>query len=197
MDTILDIIKKMESKTIINSFTCDEGGEFNNKKFIKYCKDHNITIYFIKDDSHKLGIINRFHRTLKEKLTKYFVSANTVKWYKVIDTIVDNYNRSVNRGIGIEPTKVNPFIENEIIQEKKTQTGIIKPTVPEFVVGDKVILRNKDVLFQDKMKPAYNNKIYTITGITANSLKIVDSNGYEKKVKKSQARKLTKMILLL
>ena len=91
----------MESKTIINSFTCDEGGEFNNKKFIKYCKDHHhITMYFIKDDSHKLGIINRFHRTLKEILTtKYFVSATTVKWCKVIDTHVDNYNnKSVNRG---------------------------------------------------------------------------------------------------
>ena len=41
------------------------------------------------------------------------------------------------------------------------------------------------------MKPAYNNKIYTVTGITANSLKLVDSQGYEKKkVKKSQARKI-------
>ncbi len=168
MDTILDIVKKMESKTVINSFTCDEGGEFNNKKFLKCCAENKITVYFIKDDSHKLGIINRFHRTLKEKLTKYFVSADTVKWYDIIDNIVDNYNRTVNRGIGIEPIKVNPFIENEIVQEKKSQTGIIKPTLPEFVVGDKVILRNKDVLFQDKMKAAYSTKIYTVTGTTAN-----------------------------
>ncbi len=28
-------MKKMESKTVINSFTCDEGGEFNNNKFLK------------------------------------------------------------------------------------------------------------------------------------------------------------------
>ena len=134
MDTILDIVKKMESKTVINSFTCDEGGEFNTKKFLKYCAENKITVYFIKDDSHKLGIINRFHRTLKEKLTKYFVSHDTVKWYDIIDNIVDNYNRTVNRGIGIEPIKVNPFIENEIVQEKKSQAGIIKPTLPEFVV---------------------------------------------------------------
>ncbi len=128
---------------------------------------------------------------MKEKLTKYFVSADTVKWYDIIDNIVDNYNRTVNRGIGIEPIKVNPFIENEIVQEKKAQTGIIKPTVPEFVVGDKVIiLRNKDVLFQDKMKAAYSTKIYTVTGTTANSLELTDADGNEKKVKKSQARKI-------
>jgi hypothetical protein len=55
-----------------------------------------------------------------------------------------------------------------------------------IVGGDKVILRNKDVLFQDKMKAAYNTKIYTVTaGTTANSLKLVDAGGNEKKVKKS------------
>jgi Tfp pilus assembly major pilin PilA len=150
MDTILDIIKKMEEKTIINSFTCDEGGEFNNKKFIKFCNDNNIIVYFIKDDSHKLGIINRFHRTLKEKLTKYFIANNTVKWYHVINVIVHNYNRSINRGIGIEPINVNSFIENEIIQEKRNQTGIIKENEPEFAVGDSVILKNKMYYFKIK-----------------------------------------------
>ncbi len=118
------------------------------------------------------------------------MSHDTVKWYDIIDNIVDNYNRTVNRGIGIEPIKVNPFIENEIVQEKKSQTGIIKPTLAEFVVGDKVILRNKDVLFQDKMKAAYSTKIYTVTGTTANSLELTDAEGNEKKVKKSQARKI-------
>ena len=97
----------MESKTNINSITCDFGGEFNNRKFISFCDLHDITIYFVKDDSHKLGIINRFHRTLKEKLTKYFISHNTVKWYDGIDEIVNNYNHTVNRGIGVEPIKVN------------------------------------------------------------------------------------------
>lgn len=189
MNTILDIIKKMEKKTVINSFTCDEGGEFNNKQFIKFCKERNIRIYFIKNDSHKLGIINRFHRTIKNKLTKYFIANDTVKWYDVIDDIVNNYNNSVNRGIGIEPIKVNDFIENLIIHEKKAQTGIIKPSLPDFVVGDKVILKNKNILFEDKMKPSYSNKIYNVIGVTANSLKL-ERKGKEKKVKKSQARKI-------
>jgi hypothetical protein len=133
-------------------------------------------MYFIKDDSHKL--------------TKYFIANSTVKWIDVIDDIIFNYNKSLNRGIGIEPINVNTFIENEIIQEKKTQTGIIKQAEPEFIVGDSVILKNKTVLFEDKMKPAYGNKIYTVTGITANSLKLVDDENNVKTVKKSQAKKI-------
>ena len=91
MITILDMLKKMEKQTVINSITCDEGTEFNNKQFKTFCHDNDIQLYFVKGDSHKLGIINRFHRTIKEKLTKYFIANDTVKWVDVIDKIIYNY----------------------------------------------------------------------------------------------------------
>ena len=102
-DNILNLLKKMESKTIINSISCDYGKEFNNEKFKNYCEENEITLYFIKNDGHKLGIIKRFHRTLKEKLTQYFINNDTVKWVDGIDDIIYNYNHSINRGIGIQP----------------------------------------------------------------------------------------------
>ena len=58
----------MEEKKIINSITCDEGSEFTNLQFRKFCRDKNIEIYLTKNDKYKLGIVNRFHRTLKDKL---------------------------------------------------------------------------------------------------------------------------------
>ena len=44
MTTILDFLKKMESKTIINTLTCDE---FKNREFQKYCTDNNIKYYIL------------------------------------------------------------------------------------------------------------------------------------------------------
>jgi IS30 family transposase len=38
MDTILDMVEKMLKETVINSFTCDEGTEFKNFKFIDFCQ---------------------------------------------------------------------------------------------------------------------------------------------------------------
>ena len=108
----------MESKTIINSISCDYGREFNNEKIKNYCKENEIKLFFIKNDSHKLGIINRFHRTIKIKLTQYFINNDTVKWINAIDDIIYNQNHSVNRGIGIEPYKVNNFIEQKVKQKK-------------------------------------------------------------------------------
>lgn len=189
MKSMMIIINLMEKKTVINSITCDEGLEFNNKDFIKFCKDNDIIIYFIKNDSHKLGIINRFHRTFKEKLIKYFIANDTVKWINVYDDIINNYNNSVNRGIGIEPNKVNSFIENEIIQEKKGISGVVKENKPDFIIGDRVRLKRKDILFNDKMLSKYEEKIYIVNGITANSLYVEYNNNF-KKVKKSTAIKV-------
>ena len=188
MNTILDMFKKQEEKTIINSVSCDYGTEFKNKEFIDYCKKHEIELFFIKNDSHKLGIINRFHRTIKEKLTKHFSANNTVNWVDVIDDIVYNYNHSVNRGIGVEPYKVNSFIENDIIQEKKKETTNIESKLDVIVVGDKCRIKKKDVLFEDKMKSKYSHTIYTVTRVKTNSLYIVNNKGEEQKVKKSDVK---------
>jgi IS30 family transposase len=45
----------------ITSITSDSGSEFI---YTNWFKDHDIETYYVVDDSHKLGIINRFHRTL-------------------------------------------------------------------------------------------------------------------------------------
>ena len=104
----------MESKTVINSISCDYGKEYNNEKFKNYCEENEITLFFMKNDGNWLDIINRFHRTLKEKLTAYFINNDTVQWINAVDDIVYSYNHGVNRGIGIEPYKINDFIDQKL-----------------------------------------------------------------------------------
>jgi len=186
---ILDALKKMEKQTIINSITCDSGSEFKNKEFKNFCKDEEITLYFIKDDSHKLGIINRFHRTLKEKLTQYFIANNTVNWVDIIDKIVYNYNHSVNRGIGIEPYKVNSFLEQRIITRMKEKTEKLMENEIKINVGDFCRILTKTELFEDKMLPKYSHKIFEIIKVKSKSVIVKDpSNDKEYKVKKSEIK---------
>ena len=187
MATILNFLKEMEKKTVLNSLTCDLGSEFKNKQFEKYCKTNDIKLFFVKSDSHKFGIINRFHRTWKEKLSIYFNTYDTVVWYNIIDKIIYNYNHSVNRGIGIEPYRVNDFIENIIIQERKKRTEKIISKLDVINIGDKCrILLNKK-LFQDKLSPKYSNKIYTIIKVGKNTVSVMDNNEIVK-VKKSNIK---------
>ena len=169
MNTILDFIKQMENKTLINSLTLDKGKEFFNNEFIEFCKNKNINLFFVLNDSHKLGIINRFHRTLKDKLTKHFYANDTYKWIDVIDDIIKNYNNTINRSTGLEPIKINSFIENQIINNKRDETNLIKTGKHLFSTGDFVRIKNKKKLFDDKQKSKFSNEIFQIVKVLNNS----------------------------
>jgi hypothetical protein len=188
MKTILNFLKKMEEKTVINVITCDEGSEFKNIEFQNFCKENDIKLFLVKDDSHKLGIINRYHRTLKNKLTKYFSAHDTVRWVDVLDNIVNNINHTVNRGIGIEPFKVNSFIENQIIQKAKEKTKDIEQKESEIKIGDLCRVRLIRTQFTDKMHAKWSDKVYVITKIKKGSVVIKDNNDEEYKAKRTDIK---------
>ena len=172
MDTIINFIKDMEKKTIINSISCDSGREFNNKEFLEFCDKEKISIYFITNDSHKLGIINRFHRTLKNKLTQHFIATDNYNWIGIIDKIIDNYNNTVNRGIGMKPSKVTDAIEHEIILSNRAKTEKLQKKLGHFQIGDKVRIINKREVFGDKILPKYSNKVFTVESVHPNASEI-------------------------
>ena len=194
MSSIIKVIKEMEKKTVINVLECDLGKEFNNNKFIKFCNENEIILDFIKADGHKLGIINRWHRTIKEKLTKYFDSFDTTRWIDIIDKIVYNYNHTFNRGIGYKPVEVNDFLENEIRQRKKEEGENIRETETNFKIGQHVRVLNEEGQFNDKMKSKYSNEIYEITKVKNNIIYIKDDKDNLYKIKKDEVKIVNKPI---
>ena len=52
--------------------------------FKKLCKDNNIQINYVDvGDHHKLGIVDRFIRTLRGMINKYMAMHNTTKYINV------------------------------------------------------------------------------------------------------------------
>ena len=151
---IYEVMKKfLHNALIINNLTYDKGLEFINKLFNKFCEDNNINKYPVKADSHKLGIINRFHRTLKTKLLKYFTMKNTVNWVDVLDKIINNYNNTQNRGIyDLTPREASKHSAmNYIISTKRDITNSIKKKEQVINVGDYCrIKNNKKILINYK-----------------------------------------------
>lgn len=191
-EEIMNFIEKMEKQTPINSITCDKGKEFENSEFIDFCKRNNIALFFVKEDSHKLGVINRFHRTIKNKLSKHFVATNSVNWIDAIDYIIKNYNESFHRGIGMAPVEMNRYFEiNEIANKREYSDLIKKKNGVSFEVNDKVRLIRKRRIFEDKQLSKYGDVIYNVENIYNNSLDISDEEGNIKRVKKSEVLKVS------
>ena len=44
-------------------------------------------------------MIERFNRTIKEKMFKYFSANNTIKFVDVVDLLVDQYNNTIHSSI--------------------------------------------------------------------------------------------------
>jgi len=60
----------------VETISFDNGSEFNNKQVNKLFQDNKVKVYLFnkstKDYSHnQLMIIERFNRTLRDKITKY------------------------------------------------------------------------------------------------------------------------------
>ncbi|CAH3169200.1 unnamed protein product [Pocillopora meandrina] len=59
-------------------------------------KDKDIHHFSTTGDT-KAGMVERFNRTLKSRMYRYFTSANTYKYLNVFQVLVRGYNESFHR----------------------------------------------------------------------------------------------------
>ena len=83
----------------------DRGKEFYNRPFQSFLKQHNIH-HFSTDGDAKAANVERFNRTLKGRMFRYFTAANTIRFDKVLSSLVQGYNASYHRSIGMAPQDV-------------------------------------------------------------------------------------------
>ncbi|MCV6574198.1 MAG: transposase, partial [Cohaesibacter sp.] len=58
--------------------------------------------------------VERFNRTFKSRLYRYFTAANTLKFVNVLQALVKGYNESKHRSIGMAPSDVTLKNEREV-----------------------------------------------------------------------------------
>jgi transposase InsO family protein len=83
----------------------DRGLEFYNGEVRAFLKEQNVEL-FSTNSPYKCALVERFNRTLKTMLYKYFTAYKTKKWYDVLDNMVTAYNQRPNRTIGVPPATV-------------------------------------------------------------------------------------------
>ena len=77
-------------------------------------------------------MIERFNRTNKEKIFKYFSANNTRKFVDVLDLLVDQYNNTIHSSIKMTQKEASRK-ENEIKCGKiYIQNLVVKPWLQNF-----------------------------------------------------------------
>ena len=83
----------------------DKGKEFFNKDFSALMNRHGIQ-HFASESDQKAAVVERFNRTIKTRLWTYMSDRGTVRWNDVLQQLVDAYNQSPHRSIGMRPSEV-------------------------------------------------------------------------------------------
>ena len=90
----------------------DDGKEFYNVGVKTLLEKHDIKYFSTKSDK-KAAVVERFNRTLKTAMWKYFYSKGTYKWIDVLDQLVYNYNTK-HSTILMKPKDVNKKNEDQV-----------------------------------------------------------------------------------
>lgn len=113
----------------------DGGTEFFNQHVLNLLKIYNIQLYSVYSEI-KCGIIERFNRSLKDRMYRYFTYTGSYRWIDVLPDLIKAYNNSQHSSIKLAPADVNKENETDVWLE---QYKDLKPaTKTKFKIGDTV-----------------------------------------------------------
>jgi len=104
---VVRIMNEFLVKEQMKNLMTDAGSEFISIKFKNLMKKYNIN-HYVADagDHHKLGMIERYNRTIKFLINQYMTAYKTKKWIDIVITLVKNYNTTKHSSTGYALAKV-------------------------------------------------------------------------------------------
>ena len=145
-----------------NYLTTDEGKEFYNslvKRLLTKYKVHHFSAY----SRMKASVVERFNRSLKEKLYRYMIANRTRKFIDVVPSLVSGYNSTVHSVTNMRPAEVTMRNAPAFGQGNVSSPSILKKREFKFKVGDFVRLSKTPRPFRKSYKGNYTEEIFIIS----------------------------------
>ena len=107
-------------------------------------------------------VIERFNRTIKEKMFKYFSANNTRKYVDVLELFVYQYNNTIHSSIKMTPMEaIRKENENKVWRNLYPKF-VGKTLTPKFSIGDHVRITKKKKIFDKGYTQRWTKEIFTI-----------------------------------
>ena len=155
----------------------DKGKEFYNKEVKEL-----IELYSTENEE-KSSVVERWIRTMKEKMWKYFTDNNTNVYVDILLDLVEDYNNTRHSSIKMTPVEASKK-KNELTVWRNLYPN--RPNIidikPKFSIGDKVRISKKKKTFEKGYTTRWTEEIFTIVDVKHTlpiTYKIADLNGEE------------------
>ena len=134
----------------------DAGKEFLNKEFQRFLTSKNVH-HFLTYNETKAQIVERFNRTPKNRMWRYFKFQNGRSYVEALPALVEGYNKTYHRSIGTAPERVTQADAQEIWHRFYGKDFVKRSTRVrfKFKVGDKVCISKKKGTFEKGHLPKW------------------------------------------
>ena len=170
-------LKTIFKERQLEKMSVDKGKEFYNKDV------KELVELYSTENEEKSSVVERWIRTMKERMWKYFTDNNMNRYVDVLPDLVKGYNNTRHSSIKMTPVEAS---------QKKNELGVwrtlypdhleIRDINPEFSVGDKVRISKKKKTFEKGYTTRWTEEIFTIVEVKRTlpvTYKIADLNGEE------------------
>ena len=140
----------------------DQRKEFYNRRVQAWFKKHGWHHFSTYGDS-KASVVERWHRTLKQRMYHYFTAHNTLRYVDVLQPLIHTYNHAYHRSIGMAPHQVTlktvPEVSDRLYgQRLEQQTPPPKCKVGESYASTRNIVPSKKAIYRDGRKKCLRSR---------------------------------------
>ena len=125
---------------------------FYNNSFKKWLDDNGIEMYSTNNEG-KSEIVERFIKTLKNKIYKYMTTISKNVYIDKLDNIVKEYNNTYHKTIRMKPINIK---DNTYINFEKE----VNNKDPKFKVGDYVRISKYKNIFAKGYMPNWPEEVF-------------------------------------
>lgn len=143
----------------------DEGKEFYNRTMKRWLAENAIEMYSTRNEG-KAVVIERFNRTIKSRMWRHFTAGSTNVYVDVLPKLLDNYNHTKHRSIGMTPERASKQENERFVPTPKAKPA----TRPHrFQVGDEVRITVSKRHFEKGYTPNWTEEVFVIAQVLPTS----------------------------
>lgn len=159
--------EKIFEDRIPSKLQTDKGKEFINTTCKALYNKFNIVFFTSKSPGVKCAVVERFNRTLKSKMFKFFTSNGTRRYIDVLQSFVHAYNKTYHRSIRMSPESVNDHRKNEVFRNLYGYESLrdmlkTKSHVSKLTPGQTVRVRYTPKAFDKGYFPNWTDNTYKV-----------------------------------
>ena len=188
----------------------DKGKEFYNTDVTQKLKHFNIKLFSTENEVIKASIVERFNRTLRNRIYRYITKHDSNHFIDILPELVLSYNKTPHTSTGIAPDLVTRDNQEEIwfkLYEKDISlSDVIHKS--SLKIGDFVRISKARGTFERGYTPNWSEEIFVINSIKSHIHPIVytihdladeriDGTFYQKELQKVEKPKEYKIANIL